>query len=147
MDALSHFRSIDELVKMLDRERMLFRDMFERRKTLSYRMEFALEFTEYKKDRIRFLIDHGVIHENGDFPHNSELGFAKLYLLQFKSKNCLTLLHGIESSKRNNIVSAGRSVEVGSAVGKGNCVAYTTTNSRFVRNKATRDHQTSIKYI
>ena len=67
MDAISHFRSLDELVKMLDRERVLFRDMFERRKSLNYRLDFALEVVDYKRDRIRYLIDHGVIHENGDF--------------------------------------------------------------------------------
>lgn len=67
MDSLSHFRSIDELVKMLDRERLLFHDMFERRKSLAFRTEFALEIVDYKRERIQFLIDHGVIHENGDF--------------------------------------------------------------------------------
>ena len=64
---LSHFRSIEELVKMLDREKVLFRDMFERRKSLAYRKEFALEVVDYKRERIQYLIDHGVIHENGDF--------------------------------------------------------------------------------
>lgn len=67
MDSLSHFRTIDELVKMLDREKVLFRDMFERRKALSYRTDFALELTDYKRERVQFLIDHGVIHEHGDF--------------------------------------------------------------------------------
>jgi len=67
MDSVSGFRSIDELVKMLDREKVLFRDMFERRKSLSYRMDFALEIVDYKKERVQFMIDHGVIHEQGDF--------------------------------------------------------------------------------
>lgn len=66
-DILSHFRSIEELVKMLDREKVLFRDMFERRKSLAYRKEFALEVVDYRRERIQYLIDHGVIHENGDF--------------------------------------------------------------------------------
>ena len=67
MDTLSHFRTIEELVKMLDREKTLFRDMFERRKSLAYLKEFALEVVDYKRDRIQYLIDQGVIHENGDF--------------------------------------------------------------------------------
>lgn len=67
MDTLSHFRTIGELVKMLDREKELFREMFEKRKSLAYRTDFALEVVDYKRDRIRYLIDHGVIHENGDF--------------------------------------------------------------------------------
>ena len=67
METLSHFRTIEELVKVLDREKILFRDMFERRKSLAYRTEFAMEIVDYKRERIQFLIDHGVIHENGDF--------------------------------------------------------------------------------
>lgn len=67
MDVFSHFRTIEELVKMLDREKVLFRDMFERRKSLAYRTDFAMEVVDYKRERIQFLIEHGVIHENGDF--------------------------------------------------------------------------------
>lgn len=67
MDAISHFRTLEELVKMLDREKLLFRDMFEKRKSLAYRTDFAMEIVDYKKERIKYLIDHGVIHENGDF--------------------------------------------------------------------------------
>jgi hypothetical protein len=67
MDTQSNFRSIEELVRALDREKILFRDMFERRKSLAYRTDFAMEIVEYKKERIQFLIDHGVIHENGNF--------------------------------------------------------------------------------
>ena len=67
MDTISHFRTIEELVKVLDREKVLFRDMFEKRKSLAYRTDFAMEIVDYKKERIQYLIDHGVIHENGDF--------------------------------------------------------------------------------
>ena len=67
MEILSHFRTIEELVKMLDREKVLFRDMFERRRSLSYRTDFALEIVDYKRERVQYLIEHGVIHENGDF--------------------------------------------------------------------------------
>ena len=67
MESTTNFRTIEELVKVLDREKALFRDMFERRKSLAYRMDFAMEIVDYKRERIQFLIDHGVIHENGDF--------------------------------------------------------------------------------
>ena len=67
MDTLSHFRTIEELVKALDREKTLFRDMFERRKSLTYRTDFAMELVDYRRERIQYLIDHGIIHENGDF--------------------------------------------------------------------------------
>ena len=67
MDKLSSFRSIEELVTILNRERKLFRDMFEKRKTLAYRTDFALEIVDYQRERIQYLIDHGVVHESGDF--------------------------------------------------------------------------------
>ena len=67
VDVVSHFRTIEELVKVLDREKVLLCDMFERRKSLAYRMDFALEIADYKRERVQYLIDHGVIHENGDF--------------------------------------------------------------------------------
>ena len=67
MDTLSQFRSIEELVKMLGRENVLLREMFERRKSMAFRASLAFEIVEYKRERVRFLIDHGVIHANGDF--------------------------------------------------------------------------------
>lgn len=67
METLSHFRTIEELVKVLDREKTLFRDMFERRKSLAYRTDIAMEVVDYRRERIQYLIDYGVIHENGDF--------------------------------------------------------------------------------
>ena len=67
METLSHFRTIEELVKVLEREKTLLRDMFERRKSLAYRTDFAMELVDYRLERIQYLIDHGIIHENGDF--------------------------------------------------------------------------------
>lgn len=64
MDTLSHFRSIEELVKMFDREKDLLRDMFERRTSHAYRTDIAMEVVDYKRERIQYLIEHGVIHEN-----------------------------------------------------------------------------------
>lgn len=64
---MSTFRSIEELVKSLDREKELLKEMFAKRKSLSFRYDYALEMTEYKEDRIRYLIDYGVIRDTGDF--------------------------------------------------------------------------------
>ena len=61
------FRSIEELVKSLDREKELLKEMFSKRKSLSFRYDYALAMTEYKEERIRFLIDYGVIRDTGDF--------------------------------------------------------------------------------
>lgn len=64
---MSTFRSIDELVKSLDREKELLKEMFVKRQSLSFRYDYALEMTEYKEERIRYLIDYGVIRDTGDF--------------------------------------------------------------------------------
>ena len=44
---MSTFRSIEELVKSLERERELLKEMFAKRKSLSFRYDYALEMTEY----------------------------------------------------------------------------------------------------
>ncbi len=60
------FRSIDELVRTLDREKILLKEMFAKRHSLQFRYDYALELTEYKEDRILFLIENGVIRDTGD---------------------------------------------------------------------------------
>lgn len=60
------FRSIDELVRTLDREKVLLKEMFAKRHSLLFRYDYALEMTEYKEERIRFLIENGVIRDTGD---------------------------------------------------------------------------------
>ena len=64
---MSTFRSIDELVKSLDREKELLKEMFAKRKSLSFRYDYALEMTDYKEERIRYLIDYGILRDSGDF--------------------------------------------------------------------------------
>lgn len=41
--------------------------MFEKRKTLSYKYDFALEMVDYKEERIQYLISHSVVRQNGSF--------------------------------------------------------------------------------
>lgn len=64
---MNTFRSIDELVKSLEREKVLLRELFNKRKSPSFRYDYALELTEHKEERIRFLIEYGVIRDSGDF--------------------------------------------------------------------------------
>lgn len=61
------FRSIDELVRTLDREKELLREMFQKRTSLSFKYDFAVELTDYKEERVQSLINHGVIRSSGDF--------------------------------------------------------------------------------
>jgi len=74
------FSNIEELIRMLGREKALLRHMFVNRKELTVRYDAARELVEYKEDRIRFLIEHGVIHDSGDF-----LELEDVYLNFFES--------------------------------------------------------------
>ena len=67
MDTLSHFHSLDELIRALDRERKLLSGLFQDRKRLSFRYEVARDLAAKKDESLRFLRRFGVIRENGDF--------------------------------------------------------------------------------
>ena len=67
MTTLSQFRSLEDLVNCLSKERKMLRDVFGDRKTHVYSMEMAMEMVEHRRERIQFLIDYGVIHESGNF--------------------------------------------------------------------------------
>ena len=64
---MAAFRNLDELIRTLDREKILLKEMFEKRKALSYRQEDALSLLDYKHERLKLLIESGVILSNGDF--------------------------------------------------------------------------------
>ena len=67
MESLSHFNSLDELIRALDRERKLLQGLFQDRKRLSFRYDLARELAMKKDESIEFLRRFGVIRENGDF--------------------------------------------------------------------------------
>lgn len=64
---MSTFRSIDELVKSLEREKVLLKEMFNKRKSSAFRYEYALELTEGREERIQYLIDYGILRSSGNF--------------------------------------------------------------------------------
>lgn len=67
MDAASHFHSLKELIRALDRERKLLYALFQDRKRLSFRYNLAKELATKKDESLEFLRRFGIIHENGDF--------------------------------------------------------------------------------
>ena len=67
MDTLSHFHSLDELIRALDRERKLLSGLFQDRKRLSFRYDVARDMAAKKDESLKFLRRFGVIRENGDF--------------------------------------------------------------------------------
>ena len=78
-NTMASFRNIDELIRTLDREKILLKEMFEKRKALSYRQEDALSLLDYKLERLKFLVDSDVILSNGDF-----LELEEVYLKFFE---------------------------------------------------------------
>ena len=67
MNPFSQFRTLEELVNCLSKERKLLRDIFGDRKTHVYSMDLAMELVEHRRERIQYLINYGVIHESGNF--------------------------------------------------------------------------------
>lgn len=67
MDTASHFHTLDELIRALDRERKLLSGLFQDRKRLSFRYDVARELASRKDESIDFLRRFGVIRDNGDF--------------------------------------------------------------------------------
>ena len=67
MDAASHFHSLEELIRAVDRERKLLYALFQDRKRLSFRYNLAKELATKKDESLEFLRRFGIIHENGDF--------------------------------------------------------------------------------
>lgn len=67
MENQSHFRTFDDLVKCINREKDLLQSIFKDRKTHVFSTDMAMVMVDYRKDRIQYLIENGVIHESGNF--------------------------------------------------------------------------------
>ena len=67
METITQFRTLEDIVACLNKERKLLSDVFSKRKTHVYSMELAMELVEHRRERIQYLIDNGVIHESGNF--------------------------------------------------------------------------------
>lgn len=62
---MNTFSNIKELIFTLKREEKLITEMFIKRKSFSYKLDYALELVDYDEDRINYLIQRSVIRENG----------------------------------------------------------------------------------
>lgn len=89
------FRSIDELVRTLDREKELLREMFQKRTSLSFKYDFAVELTDYKEERVQSLINYGVIRSSGDFLEMEDI-YLKFFeeVLQVNEEVNVTYIQG-----------------------------------------------------
>lgn len=64
---MNTFRNIDDLIRCFEQEKKLLHELFIKRDALSFRYDYALEITDYKAERIRYLIENEVIRESGDY--------------------------------------------------------------------------------
>ena len=93
---MNSFRSIDELIQALSREKTLLKEMFAKRKTLSFRLDLAETLVDYKMSRIQYLVDYGVIRDNGNF-----LELEDVYLKFFEEVLKVNEEINVESVKAN----------------------------------------------
>lgn len=61
------FSSIKELLAILSREQKLLSEIFEKRKTLSYTHDHALEVVDFDADKILRLLEYSVLRSNGPY--------------------------------------------------------------------------------
>jgi len=64
---MNHFNSIRELLNTLSRGHKLLAEMFEMRKSLSYKYEYALDVLENNEDVIQLLLSKNIIRQNGTY--------------------------------------------------------------------------------
>ena len=61
------FRSIYEIINTISTAKTLLTEMFEKRKTISFRYIDALELLKDDENRLKILIEKEVIHQTGNF--------------------------------------------------------------------------------
>ncbi|MBC7383389.1 MAG: hypothetical protein H7296_10425 [Bacteroidia bacterium] len=100
---MNTFTSIKELLSTLIREHKILTEMFEKRKMLAYKYDFALEVVDHNDDRIQFLINHAVIRSNGNFLEIDDqfLQFFEDVLDVNEELNIATINDNIRSVKEN----------------------------------------------
>lgn len=76
---MNTFSNIRELVFALNKEQKLLTEMFKKRKTASYKYEYALEIVDNDDNRIQYLLSRSVIRQNG-----SNLEIDDQFLLFFE---------------------------------------------------------------
>ncbi|MFW5872014.1 MAG: hypothetical protein ACOCUT_02810 [bacterium] len=63
---MNHFQSIKELLNTLSRGGKLIAELFEKRKLLAYKYEYAFDLMEGKDDEIKLLLSKNIIRQNGN---------------------------------------------------------------------------------
>jgi hypothetical protein len=76
---MNTFSTIKELLSALNREQKLLTEMFKKRKSASYKYDYALDLVDNDDNRIQFLLNRSAIRQNGN-----NLDIDDLYLQFFE---------------------------------------------------------------
>lgn len=101
---MNTFRNIDDLIRCLEREKKLLHELFIKRDALSFRYDYALEITDYKAERIRYLIENEVIRESGDYLEMEDI-YVKFFeeVLQINEEINISSVNDYISHLKDNI--------------------------------------------
>ncbi|MEO8961259.1 MAG: hypothetical protein ABI325_05220, partial [Ginsengibacter sp.] len=97
------FSNIRELIAALYREQRLLTELFKKRKSLSYKYEYAQELVAHDDNRIQFLISRGVIRQSGNFLELDDQfrDFFEQVLEVNEEINTSYINHNIETIRQN----------------------------------------------
>ncbi len=110
---MKNFNNIKELVSTLNREEKLLSEMFTKRKSLNYKMNYAIEMANNGEDSINSLLQLSVIRENGGFLEIDDqfLEFFEQVLDVNEEINLSYINENIKSIKENIIYYLNESNE------------------------------------
>lgn len=100
---MNTFSNIKELVFALNKEQKLLTEMFKKRKSSSYKYEYALDLVDNDDNRIQYLLNRSVIRQNGS---NLEIGdeflqFFEIVLDANEEINTSYINDNLEKVKQN----------------------------------------------
>jgi hypothetical protein len=100
---MNTFSNIKELVSALNREHKLLSEMFKKRKSTSYKYEYALDLVENDDNRIQYLLSRSVIRQNGNNLEIDDefLQFFELVLDANEEINTSYINDNLEKVKQN----------------------------------------------
>lgn len=100
---MNTFSNIKELVSALNREHKLLSEMFKKRKSASYKYEYALDLVENDDNRIQYLLSRSVIRQNGNNLEIDDefLHFFELVLDANEEINTSYINDNLEKVKQN----------------------------------------------
>lgn len=100
---MNTFSNIKELVSALNKEQKLLTEMFKKRKSASYKYEYALDLVDNDDNRIQYLLNRSVIRQNGsNLEINDEfLQFFEIVLDANEEINTSYINDNLEKVKQN----------------------------------------------